>query len=61
MAFEYAVRETTIFKTLPEIVTHAQREGATHVIVNSIGDAWIYFPIAGGKYEECRASKQNGR
>jgi len=62
MGFKYAVREEIDHvTTLPEIVANAQQEGATHVIVNSIGDAWIYFPIAGGKYEECRASKQNGR
>jgi hypothetical protein len=48
------------FNTLPEIIAHAQREGATHVIVNTIGDAWLYFPIGDGKAEEARVRRERG-
>ena len=50
------------FTTLPEIIAHAQQEGATHVVVSRSGkDATVYFPIrSGGRYEEANLWHEHG-
>ena len=48
------------FTTLPEIIAHAQAEGATHVVVSRSG-ATVYFPIrSGGRYEEAILWHEHG-
>jgi hypothetical protein len=49
------------FTTLRAFLEHAKSDGATHVIVNTIGDAWVYFPLDGGQYDEWYVPKKNGR
>lgn len=50
------------FDTLPDIVAHAQaQDGATHVVVNASGTmAWLFFPLASGKYAEARVRHERG-
>jgi hypothetical protein len=47
------------FTSLPEIIAHAQQEGATHVIVTGEA-ALLYFPLDGSRYEESRVRRRQG-
>ena len=47
------------FSTLPEVIEHARQEGATHVLLADRHTA-LYFPVAGGRYEEARVWREAG-
>jgi hypothetical protein len=47
------------FSTLPELIAHAQREGATHVSVVD-GETRLYFPLEDGWYAESCVWSEGG-
>jgi hypothetical protein len=47
------------FNTIPEIIAHAQQEGATHVKTID-GETKIYFPRQDGQYEEACVWTEGG-
>jgi hypothetical protein len=47
------------FNTIPEIIAHAQQEGATHVKTVD-GETKIYFPRQDGQYEEACVWTEGG-
>lgn len=53
---QHAVRD---FNTLPEVIEHAKKEGATHVVAFGSA-ATLYFPRRGGGYEEARLYRERG-
>ena len=48
------------FNTLPDLVRHAQGEGATHVLVSRASKTKIYFPRSDGQYDEVIAWRERG-
>jgi hypothetical protein len=47
------------FTTLPEIIAHAQQEGATHVLLAGRHTS-LFFPTENGRYEEARVWREAG-
>ena len=47
------------FSTLPEVIAHAQQEGATHVLLSG-RHTMIFFPTTNGRYEEARVWREAG-
>lgn len=47
------------FNTLEELVKHEQAAGATHVW-NDSREVFIFYPVAGGKYQEGKVWQQGG-